>query len=233
MPDESVTTALELRAVSFARDSARVGPVDVVIPARQFTVFRGDTDSGKDRLLRILGLLERPDQGDVLVAGQSTNGLDEPALAELRRNHFGYLFAAPFLLPAFTVIENVVMPIFKLLDSDPTEARLRAEELLQFVGVSQYEQDRASDVPLFEQRCIALARALATQPRVLLVEELDSELQAEQQRHFSRLLREVCLRWHTTVVATASPAWGAAAGDHVFEIGKGRIQPAPVSLSSS
>ena len=87
------------------------------IPAHQLTVFRGANGSGKEMLLRICGLLETADQGELLVQNRSISEFDETSLAELRRRHIGYLFAAPFLLQAFTVIENVVMPMFKVLDS--------------------------------------------------------------------------------------------------------------------
>jgi lipoprotein-releasing system ATP-binding protein len=233
MPGDSDSNALELRAVRYARMSVNVGPVNATAPKGQFTVFRGALSSGKELFLRILGLLETADQGEVLVEGKCVRELDEPALTELRRRHFGYLFAAPFLLPAFTVMENVVMPMFKLLDSGPSEARMRAEQLLAFVGAGQYEQERAGDLPLFEQRCVALARALATDPAVLLVEDLDAELRIDQQQHFSKLLRSACQRWRITVVATTSPAWVAGPGDLVYEVAGGRVEMAPAPLSQS
>ncbi len=233
MPGETVSNALELRAVRCARKSVRVGPVDAIAPRGHLTVLRGGHASGKELLLRLLGLLEMADEGDVLVRGSSFSELSDSARAELRRHHFGYLFAAPFLLPAFTVIENVVMPMFKLLDSEPAEARQRAEELLAFVGVSQYEQERAGDLPHFKQRCVALARALATNPEVLIVEELDSDLQVDQHRHFSRLLRTACQQWGTTVIASVSPQWLAAVGDHVYEVSRGQLELAPTPLPQS
>jgi ABC-type lipoprotein export system ATPase subunit len=233
MPGETLPNALELRAVRCTRNGVHVGPVSVGIPADRFTVFRGAEGSGTELLLRILGLLETADQGEVFVKGKCLSIMDEEMLAELRRRHFGYLFAAPFLLPAFTVLENVVMPMFKVLDSGPAEARLRAEELLRFVGVEQYEQAPAGELSFFEQRCVALARALATEPAVLLVENFDAELPFEQQRQFARLLRETCQRWRTTIVATVSPTWMPAAGDHVFEVTRGNLELAPAPLPQS
>lgn len=233
MPGETVPNALELRAVRCTRNGVHIGPVNVGVPAHRLTVLRGADGSGKELLLRILGLLETADQGEVFVEGKCLSRIGEESLAELRRRHFGYLFAAPFLLPAFTALENVVMPMFKVLDANPTEARLRAEELLRFAGVEQYEQEPAGDLPFFEQRCVALARALATEPAVLLVENFDAELSFDQQRQFSRLLREACQRWRNTVIATVSPTWMAAAGDHVFEVTRGKLELAPAPLPQS
>ncbi|RYD74448.1 MAG: ATP-binding cassette domain-containing protein [Verrucomicrobiaceae bacterium] len=233
MPRKPVPNALELRAVRCMRKGIRMGPADASVPAGGLTVLRGGDSSGKEILFRILGLLERAEQGEVFFQGNCLQELDESALAELRRRHFGYLYAAPFLLPAFTVIENVVMPMFKILDSDPSDARLRAEELLEFAGVAEYEQERAGELPNYEQRCVALARALATEPSVLLVEDLDTELQSEQRHHFSRLLRGACQRWGTTIIGTASPVWIAAAGDHVYEVVGGKMEIAPAPLPQS
>jgi lipoprotein-releasing system ATP-binding protein len=185
--------------------------------------LRGESGSGKELLLRVLGLLEEADTGHVIVGGEMVHPLNETARAELRRRHFGYLFAAPFLLPGFTVIENVVMPMFKVLDAGPAEARARAEELLAFADIQQLDKASAGSLNTFDQRRVALVRALATSPAVLLVEESDRDLTPEQQKQFARLLRDACVRWQVTVVSTASLTWVPLHGDHVYDISGGKV----------
>jgi lipoprotein-releasing system ATP-binding protein len=180
----------------------------------------------------VLGLLEEPDSGEVIVDGQSTRRLDDTARAELRKRHFGYLFAAPFLLPGFSVLENVVVPMFKILDSGPAEARSRAEELLAFADVDELRKASAETLSSFDQRRVALVRALATSPAVLLVEESDRDLTAEQQRQFATLLRNACTRWQTTVVSTASASWAPLRGDQVYDVVDGCATIAQDDLQS-
>jgi lipoprotein-releasing system ATP-binding protein len=222
-PGDADTPALLLSEISCTRADASVAGVSLAVPAGRLTAFRGDAGCGKELLLKITGLLEPADSGELFVAGLATQRLDEGSRAELRRHHFGYLFASPFLLPAFTVIENVVMPMFKVLDSGPTEARTRAEELLVFAGVERLEQERAGDLSVTDQRRIALVRALCTGPSVLLVEDVDADTTPENQREFASLLREACTRWSLTAIATTSSGWVPSGSDLVFDVNAGKV----------
>jgi lipoprotein-releasing system ATP-binding protein len=185
---------------------------------------------GKELLLKLVGLLETPDSGEIVVDGICASALEENARAELRRRHFAYLFAAPFLLPGFTVIENVVMPMFKVLDSGPAEARKRAEELLSFLGAAPLEENRAGDLSPLDQRRVALARALATGPKVLLAEEPADDLPQEQHRQYIALLRAACLRWDVTAVIAVPATWQANSGEIVFDVVDGKVVPAAQEL---
>lgn len=230
MPGDTAPHAIELQAVSCKRGTARLDGVDLAVPAQRLVAIRGDDCGGKELLLKLAGLLEAPDAGRVFANGVCASELDENARAELRRSHFAYLFAAPFLLPGFTVIENVVMPMFKVLDSGPAEARCRAEELLHFVGAGAFEESRAGDLSPLDQRCVALARALAIGPAVLLAEEPAEDLPPDQHRHYVGILRAACRQWDVTALIAVPAGWHATGGDIVFDLVDGKVVPAAQEL---
>jgi predicted ABC-type transport system involved in lysophospholipase L1 biosynthesis ATPase subunit len=174
-------------------------------------------------LLRVLGLLDLPECGEILVEGRETRGLDEEALAGLRAQRFGFVFRAPFLLTSFSVIENVAMPLFKVSQVGPEEARRRTERLLAFTGMSEAAEAAIDDLTLSAQFHVALARGLINEPSVLLVEEIDGTLTGEELDVFAMLLRRVPAEFGTTVIATASPAFARKKEDRVIELVRGSV----------
>lgn len=230
MPGDHASDAIELREVSCVREAAHLDSIDFSIPRQRLIALRGPAGQGKELLLKVAGLLEQPDSGQVFVDGVCMSDLDETARAELRRRHIAYLFPAPFLLPNFTAIENIVMPMFKLLDSGPAEARRRAEELLAFTGAAEFEEDRAGDLSPLDQRRVALARALATEPRVLLAEEPGDDLPLDQRRSYVALLRDACLRWNVTAVVVVPENWRGIGGEILFDVADGKVVPAAQEL---
>jgi lipoprotein-releasing system ATP-binding protein len=174
-------------------------------------------------LLRVLGLLDLPETGEILVEGRETRGLDEEALAGLRAQRFGFVFRAPFLLASFSVIENVAMPLFKVSQVGPEEARRRTERLLAFTGMAEAAEAAIGDLTLGAQFHVALARGLVNEPSVLLVEEIDGALAGEELELFATLLRRVPAELGTTVIATASPAFARKKEDRVIELVRGEI----------
>ncbi len=158
-------------------------------------VVAGAVGSGKNLLLRVLGLLETPDAGDVLIDGSRTRGLDPARRADLRNRRFGFVFAAPFLLPSFTVVENVAMPLFRLTTLDAREAQRRADRVLGFAGMADRAQECVEELSLEEQHRVSLARALVNQPDFLLAEDPATELEG--------LLRMAADELGATVIITA------------------------------
>jgi ABC-type lipoprotein export system ATPase subunit len=199
--------ALELRAVSGpGQDGRTVHGFDAAFAAGRFHLLRGPAGCGKNLVLRWLGLLQAPEAGEVLVGGSATQGLNEEARADLRTQRFGFVFTAPFLLNTFTVIENVAMPLFKVSQVTPEEARRRTEALLAFTGIMEAAEYKVEDLPPQAQYRVALARGLINEPSFLMVEDLDGTLAGDDLHLFVELLHRVCERFGTTIVATASPA---------------------------
>ena len=102
-----------------------------------FTISPDRNFGGKRLLLQILGLLLPPDSGEIIVDGALVTDLDIDDLGEIRNRKYGFLFSSPFLLPAFTVLENVAMPLFKITQVETSEAKVITEEILEIVGVSR------------------------------------------------------------------------------------------------
>ena len=218
-----------MRGVSHARSAAGGLPaaalygLSFTLAAGSFAVVRGDAGAGKDLLLRLLGLFESPHSGALVVEGQETRGWSEEQRAELRTHRLGLLFAAPFLLPSMTVAENIAMPMLRHSCADPVEAARRAEELLAFAGLAGLAQTPAGDLSQEDQYAAAIARALAHQPPLLLVEELDAELEGDSLRRLAGLLRTAAEARGVCVLATASPAFPAALAHRRFELAEGRL----------
>ena len=212
---------LEIRGVSCASGFGL--PVNADFAPGRFHVLLGDAEGESNALLRVIGLLDLPESGEVFVEGRATRALDDDARAGLRAQRFGFVFAAPFLLASFSVIENVAMPLFKISHVGPEEARRRTERLLAFTDMSDAAEAVTDELTLGGQYHVAVARGLANEPAILVVENLDGALAGEELRGFAALLRRVPSELGVTVIATASPAFAAEKDDRVLEFARGVI----------
>jgi lipoprotein-releasing system ATP-binding protein len=206
--------------------------VSLGIEAGVFTLLSGGAESGAGALLRVLGLLERADGGEVWIETQATSGLDDGARMELRNRVYGFLFAEPFLLDSFSVAENVAMPLFKIACLDLEQARARTAEVLGFTGLGAAADVTVSELAEVDQQRVALARALAIGPRVLIAENVGMHLGADEVRDFAALLRLVPETLGITLIATSPAAADVLAADREVRLEKGVIvgdsQPMPV-----
>lgn len=187
------------------------------------TLLCGPAGCGKNLLLRVLGLLSTPDAGEVLLHGQPTTGLTAAERAALRNREFGYLFAESFLLHGFSVIENIVMPLFKVFAMNPDEARVRAEKWLDFVGMSEEVETPAHELPAPLAARVALARALAHEPGILLVEKLDEHAGTDTALQLLSRLQALRDETGTTILFTAATRSLAAFTDRVIEMDAGHV----------
>jgi len=232
MSSASESSAIELSNISCSRTNGEARTLESVreisapFPRRSFNLVTGSSAGERALLLRLLSLLETPDAGDVLLDGQPTRELDDGARAELRSRRLGLIYTSPFLLPSLSTIENIAVPLFKVSGMEPDEARLRAEAALEFVGLGGAEQFRSGDLSRGEQHGVALARALATEPGVLLVEELDSIVSGEALQYFTGLLRQATDRFGVTVICTASPTFAAGAACRILSVEHGTVDAA-------
>jgi lipoprotein-releasing system ATP-binding protein len=215
---------LEARNVSCSRHGApSLHDISLTIDAGSFNVLVGEGGSGKNLLLRVLGLLEKPQGGEVFVEGRPTTPLTEDARTDMRNLRFGYLFAAPFLLAAFTAVENVAIPLFRISQVDPPGARLRSEELLGFVDLQGAAQVLAGELTLAQQLRVSLARSLVNGPIALFVENVDTLLDGNESSQFASLLRMVAARLSTAIVATASSHFHLEKDDRRIELMTGTL----------
>lgn len=220
----SATNPLELRNVSgTCTDGSGISAITTVFSAGRLHILRGPGDGGKTALFRFAGLLEPPVEGEVLIYGNATRGLEEEARTELRAQRFGFAFAAPFLLSSFSVIENVAMPLFKISQVDPEEARRRTESMLEFVGLSHAVEARIEDLSESAQYRVAIARGLVNEPAALFVENLDGVLTGADLEEFADLLRKAATTFGPAIIATASTGMKTHSADRVLEISNGVV----------
>ncbi len=218
------SVSLEAQSLCFASPQGLlIDDVSSEFLAASFNVVLGRRGRGKDVLLRLLGLLDVPSSGHVVVKGIPSSALDEPSRERLRNQHFGFVFGPPFLLPSMTVLENVAMPLFRISNVDPAQARKRIDELLGFIGLADTAQQSVSRLSAYDQKCISVARGLANDPEVLFVEEYDQNVTAKEACGISALLRRVSKELGTTVIATASSEAPVEAGDRILVFGSGRL----------
>jgi len=194
--------------------------VNLSIGAKTLNLLVGAPGCGKGLLLRALGLLEAPDAGEIVHRGRPTRTLPEPERAALRNRHFGFLFAEAYLLPSFSVVENVAMPFFKISSVDTGEAHARTRALLDFVNLGPREQAAVQDLSRAEQRRAALARALVNLPDIVFV-----EAGAGEEPDFGETLRRAAAEFGAAFVVSAEGEELAAVADRCFEVTGGAVRP--------
>jgi ABC-type lipoprotein export system ATPase subunit len=177
-----------------------------------FYHLSGPKLGGKRLLLQILGLLQPPDSGEIIVDGARVTDLDVDDLGEIRNRKYGFLFSSPFLLPTFTVLENVAIPLFKITQVETPEAKVITEEILQIVGVSRIATTSVEHLDRLEGMLTALARALVHHPRVLIAELVGNDMEEGEAESLLSTLRESGQRLGVAVIATLAPHidWGEA-----------------------
>ncbi len=170
-----------------------VNDVNIALQRGSLNILVGPSGSGKSTLLSLLGGLDRPMSGDVVLESESYSALNEDGLAMLRRRKLGYVFQFFNLIPHLTALENVMLPM-QFINTPKKEARERAVQLMEKVGLSKRMQHLPLQLSGGEQQRVAIARALANKPALVLADEptgnLDSKTRDEIVGLFSRLNQE-------------------------------------------
>jgi len=200
--------------------------VDLHVAPREMVAIVGASGVGKSTLLHVLGSLDRPESGRVVVAGQDVFALDEDHLREFRNRTLGFVFQFHHLLPEFTALENVMMPM--LIARRPlAEARERAGALLEDLGLGHRAEHRPGAMSGGEQQRVAVARALVQSPRALLGDEPSGNLDQETGERLHALLRRLNQEKGITVVVVTHNERLAAACDRVLRLEGGRLHDVP------
>lgn len=164
--------------------------IDIELLEHEFVALIGPSGSGKSTLLNIIGLLERSTQGELTIAGQRTSLLDDAGLTRLRGHTIGFVFQFHHLLPAFTALENVMMPAIIENGSITQQARQVALDLLRRVGLKGAEYKKPGELSGGMQQRVAIARALALKPKLILADEPTGNLDTKTADEIFSLLRE-------------------------------------------
>jgi lipoprotein-releasing system ATP-binding protein len=198
---------------------------EVAVWPGQSVALVAPSGAGKSTLLHIAGLLEHPDGGEVYLDGAPTASLSDAARTRLRRNSIGFVYQAHHLLPEFSAIENVEMPM-RIAGASSGLAAERARELLDRVGLGDRADQRPGTLSGGEQQRVAVARALVMRPRLLLADEPTGDLDETTAEALHDLLRRMHLdHGLTSIIATHNPRL-AAACDRVLRLEGGKLRPA-------
>jgi putative ABC transport system ATP-binding protein len=194
--------------------------IDLRIMAGESFAIVGASGSGKTTLLGLLAGLDTPDAGDITLDGNALQQLDEEARADLRRRLVGFVFQSFHLLPALTAEENVMLPLELEGRSD---ARSRAREALDAVGLSPRRRHYPAQLSGGEQQRVAIARAFVHEPRVLFADEPTGNLDQRTGHHVCDLLFALNRDHHTTLVLVTHDATLAARCQRGIELDEGRV----------
>jgi len=197
--------------------------IDLELGKSEFCALMGPSGSGKSTLLNVMGLLDHPTSGRLFLDGREATGLDDRALTRLRGRSIGFVFQYHHLIPAFTARENVLMPM--LVDRGRPDAamRLRADELLESVGLARCRDNMANNMSGGQQQRVAVARALAMDPALLLADEPTGNLDTKSAQGVFDLMREVSRARGTTVLVVTHNHAFAEQCDRIIELVDGAI----------
>jgi lipoprotein-releasing system ATP-binding protein len=206
--------------------------IELALAGGEFCALMGPSGSGKSTLLNLIGLLDRPTGGRLFIEGRETGSLDDRALTQLRGQTIGFVFQYHYLLPAFSALENVMMPM--LVDRGrPDEAmRRRAAELLESVALTPWRDNLAVNLSGGQQQRVAVARALAMDPALVLADEPTGNLDSKSAQGVFDLLRQVNRDRGTTILIVTHNHQLAGQCGRIVEVVDGRVvSDRPVSVA--
>jgi lipoprotein-releasing system ATP-binding protein len=223
MSDVALEAVGLVRRIEGAISHTLVNGIDLKVEKGEFLAITGPSGSGKSSLLYLLGLLDAPTEGEVIICGQPTSKLSESERADVRLTKCGFVFQFHFLLPEFTSLQNVLLPMRAAGKMSETEMRERGLELLASLGLKDHAGKRPNQLSGGQRQRVAIARALSNRPEVIVADEPTGALDTSSTEQVFAILREIADSGRTVVVVTHDPALAARA-DRRLNIVDGRIQ---------
>ena len=186
----------------------------------EFVSIVGKSGSGKSTLLKLLGTIEIPDGGDILLSGKSILHLKDKDVSKLRRSQIGFIYQDYSLLPEFTAYENIIFPI-RLDGKTPEKEKI--EELMMVLGILSCKDKFPGEMSGGEQQRVAIARAIAIQPAVILADEPTGNLDCENSNEVVSLMRKAAKMYHQTIIMVTHDMQTADYADRIIRIQDGEI----------
>ncbi|SDZ39036.1 lipoprotein-releasing system ATP-binding protein [Proteiniborus ethanoligenes] len=187
-----------------------------------FNSIIGASGSGKSTLMNIIGTLDRATSGEVFVDGRNISNMNKNQLATLRNETIGFIFQFHYLLPEFTVLENILIPYRIKHNKVTKEALNRANDLIEIVGLTKVKNNKATDISGGQQQRAAIARSLINSPRIILGDEPTGNLDSETTETVYNLLKEINREFKSTFIVITHDKRIAEKADRIIEIKDGR-----------
>jgi putative ABC transport system ATP-binding protein len=192
------------------------------IRGSRLTVIAGPSGSGKTTLLNLIGGLDRPDRGRILIAGEAVQDMDDDTLSDFRARHLGFVFQNFNLLPVLTAHENIEYPLH-LIGMSPADRTRRVHELLDAVGLADKGLHRPGQLSGGQRQRVAIARALAAAPAIVLADEPTANLDSQTGAAIIALMRRLQRERQVSFIISSHDAQMLAAADDAIRISDGRI----------
>ena len=204
--------------------------IDLSIEKGEIVSIVGPSGAGKTTLLQIIGTLDRPDSGSVYVDSVDVTSLSQKKLSDFRNRHIGFVFQFHQLLPEFTALENIMIPAY-IAGVNTKEARRRAEELLQFMGLSDRAKHKPNELSGGEKQRVAVARALINNPDVILADEPSGSLDSKNKEELHQLFFDLRDKYGQTFVIVTHDEGLASITDRTIHMRDGLLDSLVVSDS--
>jgi lipoprotein-releasing system ATP-binding protein len=197
--------------------------VDLVVTRGEFAALIGPSGSGKSTLLNVIGLLDQPTGGRIFIEEREAGTLDDAELTQLRGRAIGFVFQHHYLLPEFTALENVMMPVLAARGRPDDEMRQSAATLLDRVGLTPWRDHKATNISGGQQQRVAIARSLAMKPALVLADEPTGNLDTKSADSVFDVLRDINEASDTTFLIVTHDPRLAQRCDRIIELVDGRI----------
>jgi putative ABC transport system ATP-binding protein len=192
------------------------------VPEGEYLGLMGPSGSGKTTLLNLIAGLDRPSEGEVWVGGELISGMSEAQLARWRTRHIGFIFQFYHLLPVLTAYENVELPLL-LLGLSRAERRRQVMTALELVGLADRIQHRPGQLSGGQQQRVGIARAIVTDPTLIVADEPTGDLDARSAEEILNLLVELRTSLHKTILLVTHDPRAAQRADRVLHLEKGQL----------
>lgn len=196
--------------------------IDLTIQQGEVVSIVGKSGAGKSTLLNILGTLDRPDRGEVLINGTNVSSLSDSRLSTFRNQHIGFIFQFHQLLPEFSALENVMMPAL-IANIPNSKARCRGQELLEFLGLKDRLTHKPSELSGGEKQRVAVARALMNKPDVIFADEPSGSLDTQNKQELHQLFFDLRKEFNQTFVIVTHDESLAQMSDRTIRMEDGKI----------